>query len=102
VKIYSFHLFSGNPLQQYAYDYCAIVCRQSDGQWRRTQAINKAQDLSKQGAWDGDFRQLEGDVATMADSLGANLDQILPQRGQRPVLYFTLKVNSAEAHQGPS
>ena len=30
--------------------------------------------------------QLEGDVAAMVDHLGADLHQLLPQRGQRPVL----------------
>ncbi|MDP6518117.1 MAG: hypothetical protein QF926_16045 [Alphaproteobacteria bacterium] len=40
-------------------------------------AINKAQDLSEPGAWDRDYRQLEGDIATMADHLDADLDQLL-------------------------
>ena len=35
---------------------------------------------------DSDFSHLEGDVAAMADDLGTNLDQLLPQAGQRPVL----------------
>ncbi len=34
-KIDSFHLFRRNTLQQYAYSYCAVACRQSAGQrWR--------------------------------------------------------------------
>ena len=35
VEIQCFHLFSEIPLQQYAYSYCAVACRQFDGQrWR--------------------------------------------------------------------
>ncbi len=32
------------------------------------------------------LRQLEGDIATVADDLGADLDQPLPECRQRPVL----------------
>src|SRR6516162_9559190 len=35
---------------------------------------------------DGDFRQLEGEVLGVGDHLGPDLDQLLPQRRQRPVL----------------
>jgi hypothetical protein len=55
-------------------------------QRRRSQAVNEAQDLSEQGDWDGDLGQSEGDVAAMADNLGADLDQLLAQRGNRPTL----------------
>ncbi len=55
-------------------------------QRRRSQAVNEAQDLSEQGAWDGDLRHLESDIATVADDLGADLDQLLAQRGDRPTL----------------
>ena len=57
--------------------------------WRqgnRPQPVNQAQDLSEQGPWDGDLRQLERDVAAMSHDLGADLDELLPQCGQRPVL----------------
>ncbi|MCZ6760371.1 MAG: hypothetical protein O7D29_08385, partial [Gemmatimonadetes bacterium] len=33
------------------------------------------------------FGQLKRDIATMADDLGPDLDQLLPQRGQRPMLH---------------
>ena len=36
--------------------------------------------------WDGDLGHLEGDVAAVADDLGADLDQLLLQARQRPVL----------------
>ena len=32
------------------------------------------------------FRHLEGDIAAVADNFGADLDQLLLQAGQRPVL----------------
>jgi len=35
---------------------------------------------------DGDLGHLEGDIAAMADDLGTNLDQLLLEAGQRPVL----------------
>ena len=33
-----------------------------------------------------DLGELESDVATMPDDLGADLDQLFPQGGQRPAL----------------
>ena len=36
----------------------------------------------------GDLRHLEGDVTAMGDDLGSDLDQFLPDRGQRPVFRF--------------
>ena len=32
------------------------------------------------------FGQLKGDVAAMSNNLGTDLEELLPQRGQRPVL----------------
>ena len=46
-------------------------------QRRRSQAVNEAQNLSEQGAWDGDLGQLEGDVPAMANDLGTDLHQLL-------------------------
>ncbi len=46
-------------------------------QRRRPQAANEVQDLSEQGARDGDLGQLEGDVPAMADDLGTDLHQLL-------------------------
>ncbi len=56
--------------------------------WRQRsqpQPVNQAQDHSEQGSWYGDLRHLERDIATVASNRGADLDQLLPQRGQRPV-----------------
>ena len=36
--------------------------------------------------WDGDLGHLKGDKATVADDLRADLDQLLLQARQRPVL----------------
>jgi len=46
---------------------------------RRRQSINEAQDLSEQGSWYCDFRQLESDVATMMHDLRADIDQLLAE-----------------------
>ncbi len=35
---------------------------------------------------DSDLRHLEGDIAAVADNLGTDLDQLLLQASQRPVL----------------
>ncbi len=54
--------------------------------WRQRrwpQPVNEAQDLSEQGSGDGDLRHLEHDVAAMSHGLGADLDQLLPERRQR-------------------
>ena len=59
--------------------------------WRQRrwpQPVNEAQDLSEQRSWDGDLGQLESDIAAVAHDLGADLDQLLPQGGQRPVLHI--------------
>ncbi len=58
--------------------------------WRQKrwpQPVNEAQDLSEQRSWDGDLRQLESDIAAVAHDLGTDLDQLLPQSGQRSVLH---------------
>jgi hypothetical protein len=36
--------------------------------------------------WDGDLGHLEGDIAAVADDLCADLDQLLFEARQRPVL----------------
>ncbi len=59
--------------------------------WRQcggTQPVNQVQDFGEQGPWDGDLRQLERDIVTMADHLGTDLHQLLAQRGHQPVLCF--------------
>ena len=51
-----------------------------------SQFIDPPQDSPKQVPRHGNLRQLERDVATMADNFGPDLDQLLAQSGQRPVL----------------
>ena len=50
------------------------------GSW--SQIINQAQDFPEQILWHRHLGQLERDVPAMADHLGADLDQFLPQRRQ--------------------
>ncbi len=57
-------------------------CRQRS----RPQPVNQAQDLGELSSGDCDLCELNGDVAAMSHDLGADLDELLPQRGQRPVL----------------
>ncbi len=59
--------------------------------WRQKrwpQPVNEAQDLSEQRSWDGDLRQLESDIAAVAHDLVTDLEQLLPQNGQRSVLHL--------------
>jgi hypothetical protein len=53
---------------------------------RRPQFRDQAQDIGKEVSRDGDFRHLEGDVAAVAHHLRADLDQLLLQARQRPIL----------------
>ena len=55
---------------------------------RPMQPGDPRQDLSKHPSRHRDLRHLERDIAAVADHLRADLDQLLPERGQRPVLYF--------------
>ena len=48
------------------------------------QIIDQAQDFPEQLPRHRNLGQLKRDVATMANNLGADLDQLLPQRGERP------------------
>ena len=50
--------------------------------------VDLPQDSSEQIVGHGDLRHLERDVTAIADDLGADLDQLLADRGQRPVLDF--------------
>ncbi len=56
------------------------------GSW--SQIINQAQDFPEQFPRHRHLGQLERDVPAMAGNLRADLDQLLPQRGQRSVLNF--------------
>ena len=42
--------------------------------------------------WDGDLGHLEGDIAAVADDLCADLDQLLFEARQRPVLTWEVQV----------
>jgi hypothetical protein len=59
-------------------------CRERRGSW--SEPIDPAEDLGEQGARHRYLGQLEHDVATVAHDPGADLDQLLAQRGQRPML----------------
>src|SRR5215475_844813 len=48
----------------------------------RTMAFCKS---GEQAPWNRDLGHLEGNIATVADELGADLDQLLLQARQRPV-----------------
>ena len=57
--------------------------------WRqgsRPQPVNEMQDLGERRSRDSDLCELECGVAAMAHDLGSDLDQLLAQGGQRPVL----------------
>ncbi len=61
------------------------------GSW--SQILDQAQDCPEQFPRHRHLGQLERDVPAMADHLGTDLHQFLPQRGQRPEIwgqYFTL------------
>ena len=53
-----------------------------------SQVINQGQDFLEQLPRHRNLGQLEGDVPAMTDDLGSNLDQLLPQRRQRPMLHL--------------
>jgi hypothetical protein len=53
---------------------------------RRPQPGDQREDIREHLSGYGDLGQLECHVAAMADDLGADLDQLLPQPGQRPRL----------------
>src|SRR6266699_5226695 len=54
--------------------------------WLRPQFRDEPQNLLEHLPWDGDLRHLEDDVASVAHHLRADLDQLLLQARQRPVL----------------
>ena len=61
-------------------------CRRSCWNRRRSEPVDRAQDVGEQVARDRDLGHLEYDVATVADDLGADFDEFLAQRRQRPLL----------------
>jgi hypothetical protein len=65
------------------------MCLDQGPSWRQRgwpQPVDPMKYLGEQRSWDGNLRHLESDVAAMPHDLGADLDQLLPLRGQRPVL----------------
>ena len=54
------------------------------GNGSSSQVINQGQDFPEQLPRHRHLGQLKRDIATMADDLGADLDQLISQRGQRP------------------
>ena len=62
------------------------ACSRRRWRWLRPQFGDQPQDLGEQHPRNGDLGHLEGDIAAVADELRADLDQLLPQAGQRPLL----------------
>ncbi len=89
---WSFHVLRAHPGLGSAHLSCRATWMLLDRapSWRQRrwpQPVNEAQDLSEQRSWDGDLRQLESDIAAVAHDLGADLDQLLAQGGQRPMFH---------------
>ncbi len=66
---------------------CQVTWMLPDGapSWRQggpPRPVNHAQDIGERGSWDGDLRQLKGDLAAMAYDLRAFLHQLLVKRVQ--------------------
>jgi hypothetical protein len=55
--------------------------------WRRSEPVDAARDIGEQVTSDGDLSHLERDVVTVAHDLRADLDELLAQRRQRPLLH---------------
>ncbi len=73
------HATTQNPVNEY------VASRRI--RWR-PEFGDQPQEIGKQHPRHGYLSHLEDNIAAMADDLGSNLDQFLPQRGQRPVLNF--------------
>ncbi len=57
--------------------------------------IDQAQDFPEQLPRHRNLRQLESDIATVADDLGANLDELVAERSQRLVFDLLRQLTSA-------
>src|SRR4029077_8285290 len=57
---------------------------------------DQPQYLGEQHSWHGDLGHLEGYTAAVADDLRTDLDQLLLQAGQRPVLDWLGRRKSAQ------
>lgn len=60
--------------------------RRSCRGWLRSEPVDAAQDVGEQVAGNGDLGHLERDVAPVADDLRVDLDELVAQRRQRPLL----------------
>ena len=68
------------------WDCCLRWKRRSCQEWPWPESIDPAQDLGEQRPRHRHLGQLEDEVAAVAHDPGADLDQLLAQRGQRPML----------------
>jgi hypothetical protein len=68
------------------WDCCSPGTPRSCQERPRPESVDPAQDLREQRPWHRHLGQLEHDVAAMAYDPGADLDQLLAQGGQRPML----------------
>ncbi len=93
---FSVSLCPGGPLPIFSVIQTHPSCRflltvdvpglRRSGSW--SQIINQAQDFPEQCPRHRHLGQLERDVPAVANNLGSDLHQLLPQRGQRPVFDF--------------
>ncbi len=65
------------------------MCLDQGPSWRQRgwpQPVNQAQDLGEQNSGDSDLCELKGNVATVPHDLRADLDELVAQGGERPML----------------
>ena len=72
--------------RRFRWELVPPACSRRRWRWLRPEFGNQPQDLGEHVPRHGDLGHLESDVAAVADEPGADLDQLLPQAGQRPVL----------------
>jgi hypothetical protein len=81
VGVIEMHLFHGLGRTRGKSNASHCGC---DGWW--PQFRDQPQDIGEQSSRNGDLGHLEGDVTAVADDLRADLNQLLLQARQRPVL----------------
>ncbi|HUL88450.1 MAG TPA: hypothetical protein VLU23_09725 [Pseudolabrys sp.] len=60
--------------------------RRSCQGWLWSEPIDTTQEVGEQLMWDGHLSHLEDDVAAVANDLCSDLDQLLSERRERPLL----------------
>ena len=63
---------------------------EQNSSWRQggqPQTVNLPQDLGERDSRDGDLCELKGDVAAISHDLCADLNELVPQRGERLVFH---------------